>query len=236
MPGRSSGRNRPPSLTIVGRDSDVAFYLNKVAPGGPVLVLGCGDGRVTWELCIRGLPVVAVDPSPVMIASVDERRKTENAEASDRLRLVGADLRSLRLNERFATVIAPQNALGLLNSLADLEATFVTARQHLSPSGIFIFDAANPQRRPLAPPDRFLEPEHFEPPRPLFAPHMRERRRDPKGDSAALRRLRLRLFSPAEIDASLVHAGLVATEKFGQFDGKPFDPTDPLQIVIASLG
>jgi hypothetical protein len=71
--------------------------------------------------------------------------------------------------------------------------------------------------------------------RPVFVPHLRERRRTHGSvdSNDGLRRLRLHHFSARELDAALRDAGFEAFERYGAFDGRPFAPEDPLQIVVA---
>lgn len=238
MSGSNSGRPGP-QLSLVAQDKDVAFYVREAdARGGPVLVLGAGTGRIAWELALHGHRTVAVDPSEVMIESAEERRAFESAEASDRLRLIEADPRSLRLSERFKVILAPQNALALNATLDDLDAMLATVRHHLAEDGVFAFDVLNPARRAggsMEPPpeDGWHPQEGVEPPRPLFAPHLRERTRTPEGTSEGIRRLRLRHFTVAEVDQALEEASFVATERYGGFERRPFEPEDPIQVVVA---
>jgi hypothetical protein len=149
--------------------------------------------------------------------------------------LICADLRTVRLAERFEGVLAPQNALGLMASLPDLDALLATVRHHLKDGGLFAFDVLNPASQSLSRPQ--AEPgAPLDSGRPAFIPHLRERRRSPPEDTlSGIRRLRLRQFSPDELDGALGRAGLVALERYGDFDGKPFDPEDPLQVVVAGL-
>jgi SAM-dependent methyltransferase len=225
------------ALSLVSQQVDVAFYARQAERcAGPVLVLGCANGRVVFELLSKGIKVVGVDPSERMIASAEERR-AELDEGSDGVRFHAADLRSLRLNERFAAVFAPQNAIGLMGSLGDLGSLLATVRHHLMGDGALVFDVANPNARRVMPPQREdeLEPPGLvEPIRPVFAPHLRERRRSVKGDAESIRRLKLRPFEPREIDSALNEAGFDPMERFGDFEGKPFDEQDPIQVVVAA--
>jgi SAM-dependent methyltransferase len=229
---RSNGRGRSP-LALVSRDADAAYYVREAAQrGGPVLVLGCAQGRIAWELCSQGLRVVGVDPSNVMIAAADSRRTQEPPEVSDRLKLVASDLRSLRLPDRFPVVIAPQNAAGLMTTRDDLDALFATVAHHLTAEGTFLFDAANPLAEELDGYDDEIAPPYLEPKRPLFTPHLRERRVSAT-EMGPIRRLRLGQFRPSEIDAALERAGLVATLRFGGFAGEPIAPSSPIQVVVS---
>jgi SAM-dependent methyltransferase len=229
-PGRGKG-----PLALVAADSDIAFYVSQVASrGDPVLILGCADGRIGWELAGRGARVVGVDPSANMVAAAVDHRRSVEPEVGRRASFQVADVRSLRLKEKFRAVLAPQNAMGLVATLEELDAMLATAAYHLEPQGSLLLDAANPRRFELHPdPDEPL-PSYVEPRRPLFAPHLRERR-GVRGRGASIRRLRVGHFFPAEVDASLERAGLRALERYGSFGGAPFEPDAELQVVIAGF-
>lgn len=227
------------ALSLVGKADDVAFYVRQAAARpGAVLVLGCANGRIAFELADLGQPVLGVDPSKVMVLSAEERRADEAVDR-ERLSFVPADLRTFRTSQRFGLVVAPQNALGLMATLNDLGALLATVRHHLAPGGAFVFDVANPAADdPPAPRERVTEgqPPLLEPPRPPFLPHLRERRRGPAEAQAPLRRLLLRQFEPAELDSSLSAAGFKVLERFGRFDGKSFELSDRAQIIVAGCG
>jgi SAM-dependent methyltransferase len=223
---------RPP-LMLVARQADVGFYQRRAAQhGSPVLVLGCANGRIPWELAASGSEVVGVDPSERMIASAEERRSEESLEVATRTKFLRADLRSLRLDRKFPLVLAPQNAVALMTSLGDLEALFATVKSHLAENGSFVFDLVNAVTRT---PARLVEdsghPDFVEPGRPMFSPHLEERSSGQKG---ALHRLKLRHFSTEDVTRALAVNGLAEHERFGGFDGKAFDPSDPVRIGVAS--
>jgi SAM-dependent methyltransferase len=228
-----------PVLALVTADAGSAFYGDLTdRTGGPALLLGAGDGRIAWELARRGHQVLAADPSEVLLRAAEERRAQEPPEVASRVRVVCADVRSLRLDERFKLAIAPRNALGLMTTRDDLEAALATAALHLADDGTFALDLVNlPEHRsPITPDDRAEEPALWY--RPVFVPHLRERRRPRPGESAGeahqgLRRLRVRQFSAEELDAALKAAGFEPAERYGDFDLRPYAPEDPLQVVVA---
>lgn len=229
--GGNDARGRTP-LSLVAQEPDLVFYTRQASEHGePVLVLGAANGRVVWALAEHGYTTVGVDPSEVMIRSAEERRASESAEVSNRARFQVADLRSLRLPDRFPLVLAPQHALGLMPGSDDLEAFLATVRHHLAPGGTFVYDVLNTPREPVLPRDDEEPGAGLEPRRPLFALHLRERRQP--GGPSPIRRLKLRHFSPEELDAALTAAGLVPRERYGRFDGKPFDLEDSRHIGIA---
>ncbi|HEX8822100.1 MAG TPA: class I SAM-dependent methyltransferase [Archangium sp.] len=224
-------RSRTP-LSLVGQDPDILFYTRQATErGGPVLVLGSATGRVAWALAEHGLSVVGADPSERMVQAAEEQRASESTEVSGRVRFLHADPRSLRLPERFPVVLAPQHALGLMSSSEDLEAFLATVRHHLLPGGTFVYDVLNPPPAPSASNREDEEPgEALEPRRPLFAFHLRERRQP--GGPLGIRRLKLRPFSVEELDAAMTSGGLTPRERYGRFDGKPFDPEDTRNIGV----
>ena len=227
-----------PVLALVGQETDLSFYASEAdRRGSPFLVLGVGTGRVVWDLAVRGHVAVGVDPSEVMLATAEERRREEAPAVSQRVRLTCADPRSFRTKERFPLVLAPHNALALMATLDDLDAMLSTVRLHLAPSGAFLFDVLNPVPQRFPVPDERQDAWHplegIEPPRPIFAPHLRERMRGADGTTDSLRRLRIRHFTVAEIDRALEEAGFVATERYGDFDRRPFDAAHSRQLVVA---
>ena len=232
MGSSNDGRGRTP-LSLVGPDPDVVFYARlAVERPGPVLVLGSATGRVAWGLGERGHAALGVDPSGAMVRGAEERRATVAPEVSGRVRFLSADVRALRLAERFGLVVAPQHALGLMGTLEELEAFLATVRHHLGPGGVFAFDVVQPPgpaapRSPEGPPTSALEPLR----RP-FALHLRERRRE-GGRPGGIRRLRLRPFRADELESALGAAGLVLHERYGGFDGKPLEPGDAVHVGVA---
>ena len=201
-------------LSLVGLDLASAFYVRQAGKqASPVLVLGSADGRVAFALAGRGHRVVAVEPSARMHAAAEEKQ----VEAGDsEVRLVHADLRTVRLEEKFSLVVAPQNSLGLMLTGDDFEAALKTVAQHLAPEGVFAFDLRSdcePEATPLG--------------RPAFTAHMRER------GGQSVRRIRRRVFSPTEVDAVLGRSKLEARERYGDFLSRPWEDSDEMQVVVA---
>jgi SAM-dependent methyltransferase len=231
-PGPRTGR-----LSLVSRSGDLGFYAQR-AWDGPVLLLGSADGRVAFELAARGVEVVAVEPAEGMARAAEERRAAERPEVAGRVRLIHGDPRSLRLRDTFHAVAAPQNALALFGTLEDVDALFETARLHLRPQGTLVFDLRNPaaplRPRPHGQPGE-APTEPLLPPPPLtFVPHLHGRTR--ARESQGLRRMKVRAFTLEEVDEALADAGFIPLERFGDFAGKPFDPGDPVQVVVAAKG
>jgi SAM-dependent methyltransferase len=229
---RGEGQRR--ALTVVGGTRGELIRYASLVPEGAssVLVLGAGDGRLAEELVRRGASVTAVDPSPRMVERAEHARGSLPGEAQARLVLFRADLRSLRLPQRFSAVFAPRNAVALVASRSDLESLFVTAREHLAAGAPFAFDLS------LSPP-RWLDPddvdphEGLQPERAVFTPHLRGRRGG-EGDQG-IHRLLLRHFTAREVDHALAVAGLEPLTRDKDFEGRPWQPGADRMVVVAQV-
>ncbi|MFC4007119.1 class I SAM-dependent methyltransferase [Nonomuraea purpurea] len=94
-------------------------------PGGSVLELGAGVGRVTHPLLALGFEVVAVDESPEMLALVQDAQT------------VLARVEGLRLDRRFDTVML---ASQLVNTADDAyrRELIATCARHVVPGGVVL--------------------------------------------------------------------------------------------------
>ncbi|TYB51497.1 class I SAM-dependent methyltransferase [Nonomuraea sp. PA05] len=91
-------------------------------PGGSVLELGAGVGRVTHPLIGLGFEVVAVDESPEMLARVRGART------------VVARVQELRLGERFDTVMLASQLVNTGDDAAR-QALLAACARHVKPGG-----------------------------------------------------------------------------------------------------
>jgi len=86
-------------------------------------------------LADRGDEVTGVDRSEVMLAAAREKVGERT------ISLHQADVREVRLNRKFDAVISMFAVMSYMITNEDLEAVFKTAREHLNPGGLFVFDA-----------------------------------------------------------------------------------------------
>ncbi len=75
----------------------------KVTPGTSVLDVGCGIGRWSRRLAMRGARVTGVDLSPTMIGEAAARAAQDGV--ADRCRFLVADIAELDLGERFDLIL-----------------------------------------------------------------------------------------------------------------------------------
>lgn len=105
-------------------------------PVRTLLDLGCGTGGHLLPLASRGYEVTGVDRSAEMLAQA--QCKGEEAELP--LSLHQGDVRTIDLGRTFDAVISMFAVMSYQCTNKDLLDAFGTARRHLEPGGLFIFD------------------------------------------------------------------------------------------------
>jgi SAM-dependent methyltransferase len=122
--------------------------------GCRVLELGSGTGRATAFLARTAGRVVSFDLTLEMVA-VARRRFAAQRQVS----VLVADLREVRLAQKFDLVAAVDDPFVHLTEDADRERAFATVAEHLAPKGRFLLDAAwlPPERRRTAEEDSLVE-------------------------------------------------------------------------------
>jgi SAM-dependent methyltransferase len=98
--------------------------------GGPVLDVGAGTGRVTLDLAARGVPMVALDVDPALLAALQHRAAGLPVET------VVADAREFTLNRACSAVLVPMQTLQLLGGPRARAAFLRRALALLSPGGL----------------------------------------------------------------------------------------------------
>jgi SAM-dependent methyltransferase len=116
---------------------EAIFRRHASGPVHHLLELGCGTGGHALPLSRRGYRVTAVDRSDEML----ERARVKLHAAPNPVELVCADLRAVDLGRRFDAAIAMFAVMSYQTTLTDLARAFASARRHLVPAGLFLFDA-----------------------------------------------------------------------------------------------
>jgi SAM-dependent methyltransferase len=107
------------------------FARHGVGPVRSVLDLGCGTGNHAIPLARRGYAVLGVDRSEAMLAHARGRGEVE---------FVQGDLRHVDLGRTFDAALMMFAVLGYQLANADVLAALGTARRHLAPGGLLVFD------------------------------------------------------------------------------------------------
>ena len=135
-----------------GEAEYVHNLIRKHQPGATsILNLGCGTGRHDLLLAQMGYEVTGIDQSEEMLAVATSQLSSlisqqECAHPSNlnsrqgSLSFQQGDIRTIRLNKTFDVVTSLFHVISYQTTNDDLRAAFATARAHLKPGGIFIFD------------------------------------------------------------------------------------------------
>ncbi|HEY2636068.1 MAG TPA: class I SAM-dependent methyltransferase [Solirubrobacteraceae bacterium] len=125
------------SATVLWHDLECGGYAADLplwrelaaAAEGPVLDVGAGTGRVALDLAKAGVPVVALDLDPELLAALAERARGLPVDT------VVADARDFALDRRFPLVLAPMQTVQLLGGEAGRLAFLRRVAAHLAPGG-----------------------------------------------------------------------------------------------------
>ena len=197
---------------------DVGFYANVCTQrGGPVLELGCGNGRILLELLRRGIDALGIDASAGMLAELHRKAAAQSLPA----RAVRMDVRSLALRPGFATILCPYSLITYMVEDTDVARLLDGARRLLAAGGIFVVDAFVP--RPLVAQDEFT-PDYARP----FGNHTLARSKRVRALGAATNRIERRY--------RLLDGGGAVVEEIDVAETiRPFAP-DAVRRAVAAAG
>ncbi|MBW1810353.1 MAG: class I SAM-dependent methyltransferase [Deltaproteobacteria bacterium] len=230
--------------------ADTGWYRERAKEqGGPALVLGCGTGRVLFHLADAGLSVDGLDGSAAMLDFARSRAMSLGKPICELANFYEGNMRGFSLPHRYRVIIIPLNGLMHLHSEDDVLTCLMCIREHLAEDGRLIFDITNPKAEVLA---AYSEPQGL-PVRNIKVRSVTYQQRErhtydqktgisetvftylPQNiDSPSFScRLRLRMFTPAEIARLLRLAEMTIIEKLGSFKNDPFDGSSLTQIIVA---
>ena len=129
--------------TVTGADErlagDLDIYLDLAPPGGSVLELGCGTGRLAFALAERGLSVLGVDIAPAMLAQASAKRADLEPSVAARVELRRGDMTAFDAQRLVDLVICPYFTLAHVPRGSAWKNTFATAARHLKSGGMAAF-------------------------------------------------------------------------------------------------
>lgn len=136
-------------------ENDVQFYLEYAKRygrngGGPVLELGCGTGRITWELASMGCDVVGLDLSSTMIKQSKEKAPKMPAEALEHIEFLEGDMTDFDLGREFPLVIVPGRTFQCLTTPEQQKKSLMAMRKHVENGGRLILDLFDPKFDPVS--------------------------------------------------------------------------------------
>jgi SAM-dependent methyltransferase len=144
----STFRNYARYYDLLYRDKDYAgeaeFIQQLMQTHAPdaqtILDLGCGTGIHAILLAKKGYKIHGVDFSQEMLDQARDRRSQLSPDLAARLQFTPGDIRKVALNQTFDVVLSLFHVISYQTTNEDLLAAFATAKKHLKPGGVFIFD------------------------------------------------------------------------------------------------
>ncbi|MER9262804.1 class I SAM-dependent methyltransferase [Mesorhizobium sp. M0619] len=119
--------------------ADLIWNLLRLSPGGSVLELGCGYGRIANRLAKKGAEVAGIDLSPILLTKAE----ADAAELGVNVEYVLGDMRSLPWRDRFDAAFLWYTTFGYFDD-ADNETVLSEAASSLGKGGRLLID--NPNR------------------------------------------------------------------------------------------
>lgn len=124
---------------------DVVFYVKQAnSVEGPVLELGCGNGRITLPIARSGVHIIGLDNSTTMLNDFRTKLTSEPDSIRTRITLIESDYRQLPQCGPVPLVILPFNALHHCQTHRDVLQLFQSVREQLTPDGRFVLDCYLP--------------------------------------------------------------------------------------------
>jgi SAM-dependent methyltransferase len=103
-----------------------------------ILDLGCGTGNHAIPLAEQGYEVVGIERSEAMLAHA--RSKAAKALPGRKVEFHQGDIRHADVGRKFDAALMMFAVLGYQQENADVRAALATARRHLLPGGLLVFD------------------------------------------------------------------------------------------------
>lgn len=124
------------NLMCKEQKQDVSFYLKKIEQiGDPILEIGCGSGRITEGILSKGYHVTAVDNAPSFLEKLKKKIKEH-----DPIRIICQDMRSLKLSQKYRTVIISYSTFQYLHQREDQLNLLRELQMNIENEGVIYID------------------------------------------------------------------------------------------------
>ena len=210
--------------SVRGDEDATAEFLHSRARDGTALEFAIGTGRIALPLARRGTPVDGIELSPAMVEQL--RAKPGGHE----LRVRIGDMSRLRLDRAYGLVYLVFNTIGNLLTQDEQVRCFENAAAHLAANGVFVLECRVPTA-PSRPAHQYVDAEQvavgkvvldvcrYDPVTQILdEQHVRI-----GAGGITLSPISLRLAGAPEFDLMARIAGLRLVERFGGWNGEPFN-------------
>ena len=219
-----------------GAVSERVVRLAGLKKGAKILDAGCGPGRISVELAILGMDVTGVDLIQSELSAAKESAEAEGIE----LKLVQADLRNFKSNEKFDCAINLYTSFGYCDTEEEDTQILKSIFDSLKEGGTFILENLSREVEIKY----FTEGEWFERAGKTVLTEFEvvgawEGLRskwiliDNKTDVRIEHEFVQRLYSAAELKKTLLKIGFKSADIFGDFDKNPYDQNMQTMVIVA---
>jgi len=205
-------------------DATVQRMLDHAGPGGRVLELGVGTGRLAVPMADAGLRVVGIDSSDAMLAKLAERDADHGVET------ILGDMVDDLPDGPFDVVLVAYNTIFNLLGDGDQQRLFHEIARRLEPHGVFVVEAFVPSLHPDGNSSmidvRSMAVDHVV--LSVSSHHHGDQRAEgqfihlSESGGVRLRPWSIRWASPSQLDAMATTAGLRLADRWADMGGALF--------------
>jgi SAM-dependent methyltransferase len=208
-------------------------FLAEIADDGPVLELAIGTGRVALPLAARGIVVDGVEASPEMVAVM--RTKPGGAEITVAI----GDMADVPVTGPYRMVYLVFNTLFNLVDAERQADCFRNVARVLAPGGAFVVETFVPDPADFDR-DEQIQVRAVTEDSVTFRIHRYDRPAQTfirqtvtiRDEGVRLHPFAMRYMWPEQIDEMAARAGLTLTERYADWDRRPFEPDSPSHISV----
>jgi SAM-dependent methyltransferase len=234
-PGTSFGHDesmRYDAEDTRGDEEQTVAFLARIAGRREALEFAVGTGRIALPLRDAGVPVDGIEMSQDMVDRMREKP------GGDEVKVTMGDMSRVSTGRAYGLVYLVYNTIGNLLTQDDQVRCFENAARHLTADGVFVLECRVPTAS--RPGHQYVDAER------IGVDHvvLDVCRYDPVSqivdenhvrigsDGIIFSPIRLRLAHPPEFDLMARIAGLRLRDRWGGWDGEPFDTTSWRHISV----
>ena len=221
---------------------DIPFYEHWAKQtNGPILELACGTGRVATHLIKSGFNYSGLDLSSVFIDHCKSKRFNG--------KFITGDMRHFNLGQKFDLIFIPFNSFLHLYKEDEMTQCLKSIQNHLSDNGKFLLDifVPNPEFLYRDPDKKYEEMTIIHPNGGECTVWQKNQYKEEteinhihwffnRGNIEPMDEydFDMRMIYPDTMDRVLSDSDFTIEEKWGDYDGEPFNETSLLQLYICS--
>ncbi len=211
-------------------DPTVSF-LADLARGGTALELGIGTGRIALPLSQRGVSVHGIELSPAMVAQLQAKPGAEDIEVT-----IG-DFSVTRVEGTFRLAYLVYNTITNLTTQDEQVECFRNVARHLEPGGRFVIELEVPPLQRLPPGERVraftVNPPHLGFDEIDIVTQQGISHHYWVADGKGwVNSMPFRFVWPSELDLMAHIAGMTLSERWGDWNRKPFTANSGKHISV----